>query len=208
MRLRDLVALAGVVLPLALAAPAGAVTYYVATDITKANVTVDQGSSPTWTFSLGAGTVFDLGGGNLTMKTNNADQNLVWTVYQDIIGGPVVGTHSFTPVEFAGLFPASDTSSYTPIQLYFSSPIPLGSATEATTYFLQLSSTVDNSKQYFIKGGSSALTFQNANGTPADLNVTAEVVPEPASGLALAAGLMGLGILRRRRNDGAAPSAG
>lgn len=204
MRLRDLLALSCVATALAISAPAGAVTYYVATDITKANVTVDQNSSPTWTFSLGAGTQFDLGGGNLTMKTNNADQNLIWTVYQDFVGGPVVGTRSFTPAAFAALFPGSDTSAYTAIQLYFASPIALGSPTQATTYYLELSSAVDNSKQYFIKGGASALTFQDSNGTPADLNVTAEVVPEPASALALAAGLLGLGMVRRRKPEGAA----
>jgi hypothetical protein len=198
MTLRGLLALSCVALPPFVAAPAHAVTYYVATDITKANVTVDQNSSPTWTFSLGTGTQFDLGGGNLTMKTNNADQNLVWTVYRDFVGGPVVGTRSFTPGDFAGLFPGNDTSAYTPIQLWFGSPIALGSATESTTYYLELSSTVVNSKQYFIKGGASALSFQNANGTPADLNVTATVVPEPASAAALLAGLLGLGIARRR----------
>ena len=198
MRLRDLMAPAALALSLAIATPASAVTYYVATDITKANVTVDTNSSPTWVFSIGAGTQFNLGGGNLTMKTNNADQNLIWTVYQDFIGGPIIGTRSFTPAAFAGLFPLSDTSSYTPIQLYFGSPISLGSLTEATTYYLQLSSAVDNSKQYFIKGGTSALTFQDANGTPVDVNVAVEVVPEPASALALLAGVMGLGFVRRR----------
>ena len=198
MRLRELVAVSCLVLPVVIAAPAHAATYYVATDITKANVTVDQGSSPTWTFTLDAGTEFGLGGGNLTMKTNNADQNLVWTVYQDMIGGPVVGTRSFAPTDFANLFPGADTSAFTPIQLYFASPIPLGSLTEDTTYFLQLSSTVINSKQYFIKGGSSALTFQDATGAPAPINVTAQLVPEPASALTLIAGLMALGAIRRR----------
>ncbi len=77
-------------------------------------------------------------------------------------------------------------------------PIPLGSLTEDTTYFLQLSSTVINSKQYFIKGGSSALTFQDSTGAPAPINVTAQLVPEPASALTLIAGLMALGAIRRR----------
>lgn len=55
-----------------------------------------------------------------------------------------------------------------------------------------------NSKQYFIKGGASALTFQDSSGAPAVINVTTEVVPEPASALALVSGLMGLEAVRRR----------
>lgn len=72
----------------------------------------------------------------------------------------------------------ADTSAYTPIQLYFASPIPLGSLTEEATYVPELSASVANSTQYSIKGGASALTFRDSAGAPAVINVTAEGGPD------------------------------
>lgn len=178
-------------LGLLLASPGFSATFFLTTDQTGANTTIDLAHSSTWL--LVPNTPFDLGGGNFELKRGPAtDKDIVLSLYQGTDAtGPLLAqaTVSFTVV---GQGPG-----YVPYDFLFTSAVPLLSG---TSYFATLTSDAGTpgNQQYFVKDGGAVIVDDNGDPVSPD-PIGGTVTPEPSTFALLGMALVGAGAYRRIR---------
>lgn len=198
MRLRNLMALSCIALPLAAAMPASAATIYVTTNDTGQNSPVDVSRVRAWSFVAQPDWTF--GGGFFNMKVGgSADANSFLRL--SLRFGTATGTElAYYQYDTIAAFNAAPTTGSN-AGYRDGIPFPMTyTLANAQTYWVVMSSNVGTGgdDQYFIKGGSNELTITNVN-PPTIVVPPTTNTPEPASALALATGLLALGAVRSRK---------
>lgn len=188
--IRPVFAMLGLLAALTAATSARAATFFsVQTGIQGAQTQIDVNHTSTWSFTTGA--AWSFGGGTFEMKAGpQTSANITLSIFEGTnFSAPAFGTINLTSAGFCGQL--GNCQQFGAVSFLFGTALALK---ENTTYFVDLTSTaVDNaSRQYFIKGTSSALRFVDADGNPMPTTFLASdagSVPEPV-GLAV----LGLGV--------------
>lgn len=142
--------------------------YYLYTGQTAAQTQID--SAPhTSTWYLDVTGSFDFGGGRFTIKQNNATANIVLRLYRGTdTNDTLIDSVALTPVDVPG--------SFTLKTFAFSTPKTL----RAGKYFITLTSSTPDNKQYFIKGVDQAIV--SLDGATAISSDVARVLAMAAGG--------------------------
>ncbi|MFM2301991.1 MAG: hypothetical protein RLZZ84_1727 [Pseudomonadota bacterium] len=143
--------------------------YYLYTGQTAAQTQID-GAPHTSTWYIKVTGSFDLGGGKFKLKTNNATQNIVMRLYQGVdTNGTLLETVQHTPSEVGN-------ADFTEVAFNFTTVRTLTTG----NYFVTLTSTTPDNKQYFIKGVDQAIISLDGTTPITPSVVTTTVSPTSA----------------------------
>lgn len=157
-------ALAGGLLAAAGAAPARAAPTYFAvqTGMSGGQTGIDAVSTSSWNFTTGPSWVF--GGGTFEMKTGSSTSaEITLSIRQGTnSAGAEVGSITYTRAQF-GAVHGGNSQSFAPVAFLFATPLALQAGAQ---YFVALTSNAgtNGAQQYFIKGQTSTLRFEDEGG--------------------------------------------
>jgi hypothetical protein len=222
------IAMLGGMLAVAPFAANAAGVYYLVTDQSNANTTIDKDHMMMWTApDSGQGCLvtgnptpcagvsspyfsptFDwaLGGGSFVIKDNGATGNITLSVYEGIVSGnPTAGlTSTLGLVDSVTLLPNQVTNQFTAIDFLFTNPVTLLSGHQYTV-ILSSATGGNGSNQYSIKGieslsiqSSTTTTNETTTLAPPDPGPGPSEAPEPSTWF-LMSGLVGVAGFAKRR---------
>jgi hypothetical protein len=199
--------------------------FYFYTFQSNAQTSLDSADSLSWSFSVAAGTSWDLGGGQFDLKDGPSTTGSIFLqLYEDGGASPVV-SRTMNNAQFVnahmiadGLVPGTDSpddqsfngnGAFTPVPFGTdASPVPftVDSDLLGHSYILTLTSDAgtSGSQQYFVKGTGSGVFCSASPGSATTCDVSLQPpdttqIPEPMTLTLLATGAIGLGVVRRRR---------
>jgi len=177
---------------------ASAATFYVTTGLGAHETVISSNNPAIWTFDTGPNNLF--GGAVVAIKHGVGATFGIQLQFLDSTGTPHFFSSSYATV--AAFLSAGGQSDFARFVFELNSPYGVGLNTYET-YTVRFSLIDDNSgdganQTYSIRGFDGPIALTTA--AEADIVVTDNITttPEPATALILAAGLLGLGLIRRR----------